>query len=206
MVTWPEPSGRGWVINHLLDAEVFLRLLERVYSPVLVRSARLAPILTDRSRLEMAVTNDVLQVQLIPSEPYSMIRHHALMLFEATLWLPPRERFRWGELYSAIADMAMSERIEAPTVGELADIESNGLEAMRLTAGATNDPSAVDALLEDRAVEPIARYQLWATAAIGALWRDFASREAPTEMQWQDDQLARYPDESYLAETLRRWL
>jgi hypothetical protein len=207
MLTWPEAGQDRQLINHLPNGSAFLRLLKRAYAPVLSGKPRLARLLDNRSRLEMSVTNDVLQVQLVTGESaYSMIRHHALMLFEATLWLGQSDRNGWGELYSTIADFAMAERARIPSMAELADIEAAGFEAMRATATASIDTASLNEVLRDSSLEPIVEYQIWATVGMAVLWRDFAAREVPTEMQWHDEQLGRYQDEAYLSDILRKWL
>lgn len=203
MLTWPDLEPQRARIHRLADGGAFLDLLEHAYQPVLTAKPRLRTVLQNGARLELSVTNDVLQVQLRQSERYSMIRHHALMLFEATLWLEPASRYTWGELCSAVADLVMADRSAPPSTTELDDIEADGLTAVRASL-ADGRPSAEIARSDEFAA--FRTYQLWATAAIGALWREFASRDAPSEMQWHDAQFERYLDQDYLSRTLRSWL
>jgi hypothetical protein len=182
-------------------------MLERAYAPVFRERQWLRYLVNNRTRLEMAVTNDVLQVQLAPGNcTYSMIRHHSLMLFEATLWLEQSSRAAWGELYGAVADLAMAGRRSPPSIVEFADLEEAGFAAMQSAALRSIDPLDMEELLQDRALEPVLTYQLWATAALGVLWRDYASRDVSDEMAWHDRQLGSYQDENYLADSVRKWL
>ncbi|MEU8251392.1 hypothetical protein [Nonomuraea sp. NPDC048916] len=210
MLTWPEAARDRQLIHHLPDGMFFLRLLERVYAPVLDRRPHLRHLLGNRTRLEMAVTNDVLQVQLDPGlETYSMIRHHALMLFESTLWLDGASRAAWGELYEAVADLAMSARRNVPSRNELADIEAAGFDAMRRNGSLSADPDASEWLLDGPDLRPVHTYQLWATAAITVLWRDYQdhmTRRTAPEPSWHTRQLCSYRDDDYLTENLRTWL
>lgn len=201
MLTWPEFGVDEPVINHLPDGAFFLALLRRAYAPVLAARPYLRFVLQDRSRLELAVTNDVLQVQLVTGEsPYSMIRHHALMLFEATLWLDVESRAAWFELTTAVADHLMSDRSASPSMSELADIEAAGFEGMqRLAPDSWGDAAAE--LLAAPDLQPIVTYQLWATAAIGALARSLAARSGP-EPAWHEHELAAYQDPDYLSDTI----
>ncbi len=207
MLTWPEAAPGRQLINHLPDGALFLSLLGRVYAPILGKRPWLEPILTDRSRLEMAVTNDVLQVQLLPCEShYSMIRHHALMLFEATLWLDNVSQLGWMELYGAAAGLAMEGRRSVPSRNELVDIEAAGFDAMSETAGLTTEISLTDDLLASPRLSSLVTYQLWATAALGALCRDYVAQYSGAGLAWHGKQLGSYQDEDYLMGTLRRWL
>lgn len=207
MLTWPEAAPGRQLINHLPDGSLFISLLGRVYAPILGKRPWLEPILTDRSRLEMAVTNDVLQVQLLPCEShYSMIRHHALMLFEATLWLDNVSQLAWMELYGAAAGLAMEGRRSVPSRNELVDIEAAGFDVMSETAALTTESAFTDDLLASPRLSPLITYQLWATAALGALCRDYVAQHSGTGLAWHDKQLGLYRDEEYLMDTLRRWL
>jgi len=79
MVAWPDESDEP-VIHHLPDADFFLSLLELSYADALAAEPELREALLDGSRLEIAITNDVLQVQAAgPPGSYGMVRHHALM-------------------------------------------------------------------------------------------------------------------------------
>lgn len=205
MLTWPEAQPDWQEIHYLPNGQFFLRLLERVYEPILTDRPHLRSLLGNRSRLEMAVTNDVLQVQLVAgANTFSMIRHHALMLFEATLWLEPTSRSRWLELYDAAADLVMADRTVTPSLRELAEIEAAGYSVMRRCALRSIDDSTE--LLSDPVLDSVATYQLWAAAAVGALSRDYASRGGASEAMWHAGQLAQYQQADYLRDRLDTWL
>jgi hypothetical protein len=56
-------------------------------------------------RIWVGIANDVLQL-FVPDPPpghYSMVRHHALMLVAATLWLGPEPAQRWQEAHALAA-------------------------------------------------------------------------------------------------------
>jgi hypothetical protein len=203
MLSWPEQEHGIQVLNHLPDGAFFLDLLRRVYAPILNCQPRLAEALCDHSRIEMAITNDVLQVQLNQLvEGYTMIRHHALMLFESMLWLSPVSRGRWAELFDASATLAMAERSVPPSAAELGDIEAAGFEAMVSNAAASADPALAAQLLGSPSVGPVITYQLWASAAIGLLWRDFRSFTQDKHSQWHRRELIAYRDPDYLCDRI----
>ncbi|HEY2044295.1 MAG TPA: hypothetical protein VGH11_16590 [Jatrophihabitans sp.] len=204
MLSWPEQEDGVQVLNHLPDGGFFLDLLRRVYEPILSRRPRLAEALGDHSRVEMAITNDVLQVQLNQlADGYTMIRHHALMLFESVLWVTPASRRLWTDLFEASTSLAMAERSAPPTVAELDDIEAAGFAAMVAYAADSADEAGALELLGSPALEPIVTYQLWASAAIGLLWRDFASVPQERRLQWHQRELIAYRDLDYLCDRLR---
>jgi hypothetical protein len=192
MLSWPEQQKDRQVLHHLTDGSAFLGLLADVYAPVLSSRPALRRVLNNRSRLEMSITNDVLQLQLTPvTGHYCMIRHHSLMLFESILWLDPASRAGWGELCTLTADVVMEERAAAPSTQELDDIENAGFECMRTVRLASDTESELRSLTRSGGLEPVAEYLRWATVGIAVLWRDWAAREIPTEMDWHDRQLAR---------------
>ena len=67
--------------------------------------ASLVALVRSGDRQWVGIANDVLQLY-VPNPPegtYSMVRHHALMLVAATLWLGPERSARWLEAHSAVA-------------------------------------------------------------------------------------------------------
>jgi hypothetical protein len=202
MLSWPTTDDGVQVINHLRDGEFFLDLLRRLYAPVFADRADLARALDDGSRLEMAVTNDVLQVQLNQlADGYSMIRHHALMLFEAVTWLDPSAGQRWSAIFIASIGLAMRGRSTAPSAAELDRIERNGFAAMSEWASASTSLNAWE-VLPAPAIRAITEYQLWASAAIGLLCRSYAHVAAAERTNWHQRQLGRYRDPGYLLDEL----
>lgn len=207
MLTWPEARHDEQVIHHLPNGEFFLTLLEWVYAPVLSERPHLRSVLGDRTRLEMSMTNDVLQVQLIEGPAaYSMIRHHALMLFEATLWVAPASRAKWVELYNAVADFVMADRTAAPSLAELADVEAAGFAVMQQCASRSVEAADVMELLSDPVLDSFVTYQLWATAALAALWRDYSSHSATAGTAWHARHLSEYQQPDFLIDRLSTWL
>ncbi|HKC26968.1 MAG TPA: hypothetical protein VKB75_03045 [Jatrophihabitans sp.] len=196
MLSWPLDRHDDMVLGHLPDGAFFLRLLELAYRPALDRRPDLRRCLQDRSRLEMAFTNDVLQVQAAqPPGAYSMIRHHALVLHAAEHWLDGPARDRWLQLYETIADEVAGRYAAA----DLADIEDAAFADFARLAGQTLDADAADELLADSGqLKNIIDYQLTAAAAIAVLERHRVTR-GPAEMSaWMAQQLSAAAAEDYL--------
>jgi hypothetical protein len=199
MVAWPgDTSDNPRVVHHLPDGSFFQQLLQRCYAPILKRRPDLAAVLDDYSRLEMALTNDTLQIQLPTIPGYSMVRHHALMLFHAILWLADAKRPSMLALYDEVAGYVFEG--SRPTIEQLAEIERlNGAHMVAL-ASRSLDPQAADQLLNSPAeLGRIYDGQLCAGAAIGLLWREFRALPVEQREPWQRTQLSEgYVDPEYL--------
>ncbi|HET6502566.1 MAG TPA: hypothetical protein VFG87_17565 [Amycolatopsis sp.] len=208
MMGWPEPAGSGFVLGHLVDCEFFLALLRRCYADVLAARPGLGLALDDRSRLEVALTNDVLQVRAPgPPEPYSMIRHHALMLFAATDWLAEPARSRWFEIYEAVAAGLTADGAKPPSPAEIADTEAAAFADFIALAPESVDPEGARRLLAGPRLDAVLRYQTLAAAAIGVLARECGNRSGTDREEWFRDQLATgYRDPDYLLEDWERLL
>jgi hypothetical protein len=205
MPCWPEDLGDSRVIHHLPDAGFFLALLERAYAPVLAKRPELRSLLYDGSRIEIAFTNDVLQAQLRGEwEPYSMIRHHALMLFHGLLWLDEPARGGWAALYQAVAGYTVSRPGGPPPPDRLAEVEAAAFADFERLAPRTGDPVEAANLLDDeRALAAVVEYQLLASTAVFVLWRDHQNQPEQRRLSWQHHELAHgYGRPDYLT---RRW-
>jgi len=205
MPCWPEDLGDSRVIHHLPDAGFFLALLERAYAPVLAKRPELRSLLYDGSRIEIAFTNDVLQAQLRGEwQPYSMIRHHALMLFHGLLWLDEPARGGWAALYRVVAEYVASLPGGAPSPHRLADVEAAAFADFERLAPRTSDPvEAVNLLDDERALAAVLEYQLLASSAVYVLWRDHQNQPEQLRLSWQHHELAHgYGRPDYLT---RRW-
>jgi hypothetical protein len=206
MMGWPESDGDGFVLGHLVECGFFLALLQRCYAPVLDKKPELTTALTDGSRLEVAITNDVLQVRA-PGPPgaYSMIRHHALMLLAATWWLPEPAKARWLTLYDDIATAMMEAEAVPPSATEIVDTEAAAFEDFTALARASITPGELGD--GDPRLHNILRYQTFAATAIAVAAR--ACRDVPehTRDEWLREQLdTGYREPDYLLEDWRRLL
>jgi hypothetical protein len=199
MLAWLDADGAERHVRHLPDASFFLKLLARTYAPVFERRPDLAELLLDDSRPEMSLTNDVLQIQLRALEDgYSMVRHHALMLFFAALWLDEPRRSQWLDLYDEVVSY-VDERPEGrPSLQELAEVEAGAFADFVTLAPRTLDKEAADELLRsEHELDRILDYQLYAAVAIGLLWRDYRvvpERDRPLWQRAQLSALYRRPD------------
>jgi len=199
MVGWLDRSVDARVIRHVPDAAFFRELLRRAYAPVLERRPELGALLEDQSRWEMSVTNDVLQIQLDGlDEGYSMVRHHALMLFFAALWLDEPRRSQWLDLYDEVVTSLDDRPAGRPDLAALAAVEERAFNDFVALAPRTLEPEAAEQLLaEPSTLDHILEYQLCAAAAIGLLWREYRGLPEPEQEPWQREQLSelyRRPD------------
>jgi hypothetical protein len=196
MVAWLNADADPRRVHHLPDAAFFMELLRIAYAPVLTARPDLAALLADTSRLEMSLTNDVLQIQLAGlREGYSMIRHHALMLFFAALWLDEPHRSRWLDLYDQLVSYLDERPAGRPSPAGLAEVESRAFADFTALAPRTLTATDAAALLAGPGqLRSILDYQLYAGAAIGLLWRQYRSLPEDEREAWQRDQLS----EAYL--------
>ncbi len=197
MLAWLDRQATVRLVHHLPDASFFLRLLEQAYQPVFDRQPQFIELLRDQSRPEMSLTNDVLQIQLHDLGPrYSMVRHHALMLFHAALWLEQPRRHQWLALYDALLTHVDERPQGRPGLAELADVEAGAFKDFALLAWRTVDESDAAILLANakHELDRVLDYQLYAAAAIGLLWRQYRSLSDTEREKWLLYQFA----ESYM--------
>lgn len=204
MLTWPERTGHDAVINHLLDCRAFLALYARFLED-LRDAVRFRAVLSDGSRLRLAVTNDVLQVLAPgPSGEYSMIRHHALMFLAAHLWLPSTDQKLWRDLYRSSIPLA-ADRYRAS--GERGDVREYLEDLERSAFAALDRLSAV--VLPGNPVVPdgtdvalVLSYMHAANAAVAVLIDAYDAVSRPKRFDWLVEQLAvYYRDDDYLADS-----
>jgi hypothetical protein len=201
MVAWLEPATMPRQVRHLPDGAFFLQVLRRAYAPALTRRPELAVLLKDESRLEMSLTNDVLQIQLHPlTEGYSMIRHHSLMLFCAALWLEEPWRGQWLDLYDELVDQVDSLPGGRPSLARVTEVEAACFEAFVDLAPQTLQPAdAADLLHQPDRLSDVLAYQAFAGAAIGLLWREYRSVPPSGRAAWLARQLSHgYVQPDYL--------
>lgn len=204
MGAWLADDGTSKTLKHLPDAAFFMRLLAMAYSPVMEGRPDRANLLSGQSRLEMSLTNDALQIQLVTIDPgYSMVRHHALMLFEAALWLDEPNRSAWLGLYDDLVTAAEDRPGGLPTIDELDSLEATAFADMvRLAPQTFKDAPAKALLAEPALLSTVLDYQFYAGVAIGLLWREYRDLELDRREAWQIDNLSQgYITADYLAAT-----
>ena len=103
---WPFRNIDGSVtIEFVEDWGVMLAGWRSILDHAATASGDVNALLASGERLWVGIANDVLQLY-VPDPPagaYSMVRHHALMLGAATLWLGPAAATRWQAAHSAAA-------------------------------------------------------------------------------------------------------
>lgn len=199
MLTWLDSAPVERHVRHLPDAAFFLKLLGRTYAPVFEHRPELTELLFDDSRPEMSVTNDVLQIQLRGLEDgYSMIRHHALMLFIAALWLDEPRCSQWLDLYDELVGYVDERPGGRPGLEELVEVETGAFEDFVALSPRTLDAASAEELLQsEHELDRILGYQLYAAVAIGLLWREYRAVSEGGREAWLREQLSelyRRPD------------
>jgi hypothetical protein len=192
MGAWLDESEQPRVLRHLPEADFFMRLLGLAYQPVLSGRADRRAVLAGSSRLEMSLTNDALQIQMVALDHgYSMVRHHALMLFEAALWLDEPERLAWLGLYDDLVTAVDASPGGRPDLEQLAQIEAGAFADFTELAPCTVAAEDAAALLADRdRLGRVLDYQRCAAVAIGLLWRAYRELPAGERQAWHRDHLS----------------
>lgn len=208
MLTWLEHESDPRRIRHLPDGGFFLDVLDLSLRPVFERDTALRLALRDESRIEMAITNDVLQIQLrglTAAQGYSMIRHHALMLFYAALWLEEPARGRWLGIFDGALSHLDAQPGGRPGADRLDRVERDGFALSLELAGASADDGEARRLLErPEELRAFLDYQLYASAAIGLLWRQYRRLAGSSRADWERRHLADgYLSPAYLLEDWR---
>jgi hypothetical protein len=103
---WPLRGADGGVtIEHVGDWGAMLAGWCATLDDPGVAAAGLVQLIESGERQWVGIANDVLQLY-VPDPPagtYSMVRHHALMLVAATLWLGPERARLWLDAHSTVA-------------------------------------------------------------------------------------------------------
>lgn len=208
MLTWPQQNGHEALINHLVDCRDFLGLYDLMLRD-LPDEHGYRRVLADGTRLQVAVTNDVLQILAPgPSGSYSMIRHHALMFFAAHQWLPAAERARWDSLYHASVTPAVSgyrASNHAPGVRSYLDrLERSAFAALERLADAPRRAGVTQFDRSEDDVRVVLSYLHAANAAVAVLI-DAHKAVAPSDRHgWLVDQLSQaYRTDDFLVDQLR---
>lgn len=117
-------------------------------------------------RVWVGIANDVLQL-FVPDPPsgtYSMVRHHALMLGAATLWLGPARAALWQAAHAAVA-RAFLRRAGGVDLWEAVGAAERGLPVLLADARAHAPAAEVVAWLDaDRAAAAAVRDYLGAAS------------------------------------------
>lgn len=155
-------------------------------------------------RVWVGIANDVLQMY-VPDPPagtYSMVRHHALMLAAATLWLGPDQAARWQEAHATLG-RAFLRRMGSRALWDAISEAEQGLNTLLADPRARASAQDVIGWLDgDRAAaDTFRRYVGAASLGIAAL---LASRPADADpTAWLRDQVQRvHPDPNYNREPI----
>jgi hypothetical protein len=120
-----------------------------------------------------------------------MIRHHALMLFEATLWLDEPDRSVWLGLYDDLVTAIDSSPGGRLDLAELAELEAGAFADFRELAPLSTAPRDAAALLADTGcLRRVLEYQRYAAVAIGLLWRGYRAVPAEQQRRWHQEHLS----------------
>jgi hypothetical protein len=134
-----------------------------------------------------------------------MIRHHALMLFCAALWLDEPRRGQWLDLYDELVTHVDEQPGGRPDLAELAGVEARAFADFTVLAPRTLTPDGAAGLFSTPGLlDDVMAYQLYAGVAIGLLWRDYRAQPEPGREGWLRGQLSHgYVQPDYLEQNWR---
>lgn len=143
MLAWLDPAPSPRLVHHLPDASSLL-------PPAVgagLRPDAAASTGPRRAAHRRQLARDVADqrraaIQLHDlGDRYSMIRHHALMLFYAALWLDEPRRSQWLDLYDKLVTQVDSSKRGRPDLAELQRIETDTFADFARLADQTRDPA-----------------------------------------------------------------
>jgi hypothetical protein len=185
---WPIRGEDGSVtIEHVADWGVLLAGWSEAAGTSDDPTLDVDALLGGGERLWVGIANDVLQMY-VPDPPagtYSMVRHHALMLGAATLWLKPERARQWQRAHG-LAARAFLRRLDGGSLWDGVAAAERGLATLLADPRGRAEPEVVVRWLdEDRAAAAAyRRFHGAASLGIAAL-------------------LATAPDQADLADWLR---
>jgi len=141
-------------------------------------------------RIWVGLANDVLQpfVPAPPAGSYRMYRHHALMLFCATTWLPAAARDSWLALYdwggrAAVARHRLRDLADPIPWMDTADQEASDFYARM--GPSVRDDATVRAFLQDtNRLAEYDRFFALSNVGIAALSRLYQGLPEPERLDW----------------------
>ncbi len=164
-------------------------------------------------RIWVGLANDVLQ-PFVPDPPaggYRMYRHHALMLFCATTWLPPSARDGWFALYdwggrAAVTRHALRDLADPIPWMDAADQEASAFYARM--GPSVRDDATVRAFLED--ADQLAEYERFfalSNIGIAALGRVYQRLPEAERQSWLREQVNEgHKQAGFLEEVVRAYI
>ena len=127
---WPHTDEAGGVtIDYVDDWGALLSAWICSVQPA--EEALALDLVRSGERVWIGIANDVLQL-FVPDPPegtYSMVRHHALMLAAATIWLGSEAVGRWRRAHASVAQGFLLRHGAAPLWSAI-DAAERGLEAL----------------------------------------------------------------------------
>jgi hypothetical protein len=125
-------------------------------------------LLASGDRLWVGIANDVLQ-KFVPDPPdgtYSMVRHHALMLGAATLWLGADRARLWQRAHT-VAARAFLRRLNGGSLWAAVEAAEQGLAALLADPRARSEPEIAVRWLDGDPAAALAYRQFHGAASLG---------------------------------------
>ena len=166
---WPLPGAEGRVtIEFVADWGAMLAAWCASVGDAGEAAAGLVELVRSGERQRVGIANDVLQLY-VPDPPagtYSMVRHHALMLVAATLWLGRERARRWLDGHSVVAG-AFLDRLDGRELWDAVDAAERGLRTLLADSRAHGTAADVVSWLEADAASAAAYRAYLGAASLG---------------------------------------
>ena len=191
MPAWPVIEKRPVPIYVLENWGLFLYLLRATVGEPAESTQWVDRLFCDRSRIQVGITNDVVQafVNYPPPSSYSFVRHHALMLFLAILWLPEPQRSGWLQILDWCSRTLCDECDILGLADPLQWVETvavDGARILRDHGPTTQTDEGVAAFLADEAVLTSYLPYLGTTSlAVASLSYQYGFSPAAERPSWQ---------------------
>lgn len=166
---WPIRHEDGSVtIEYVADWGVLLAGWRDAADPVDDPDLALDALLASGDRLWVGIANDVLQ-KFVPDPPagtYSMVRHHALMLGAATIWLGP-DRMRLWQRAHTVAARGFLRRLEDGSLWGAVESAERGLATLLADPRARSEAEVALRWLDSDPAAATAYRQFHGAASLG---------------------------------------
>jgi hypothetical protein len=159
---WPHRRGDGVTIEFVTDWGAMLSVWRSLLEP---DAPDIDELLLSGQRVWVGIANDVLQL-FVPDPPtgsYSMVRHHALMLVAATLWLGTESTRQWQAAHARAAQLFLRDLREGDLWFAIDRLEQSLNELLQEPRSRSNARACVEWMDRDRSA--LAAYQMYLSAA-----------------------------------------
>jgi hypothetical protein len=156
----------------------------------------------DRSRIKIGITNDVYQPFAPLPNPYSMIRHHSLILYLSLDWLTEDEKERWKAICRSTGEFVGNSLKDClDPLAEIRQWEDSARQVMLKTAALSCTKAGAEKILQDMDVmREVKRYYALTCFGIDVVAHRHA--KAGNSYAWNFEEILALTQDDYLEQSI----